>query len=63
MEKNVLVLHGSQRKTGNTAILADEFMRGATEAGHHTEKIELKEKQICDCLGCGACQKNGGQCV
>ena len=34
----VLVIHGSMRKNGNTGILADEFIRGAQEAGHETEK-------------------------
>lgn len=63
MSKNVLVLMGSPRKHGNTDRLADEFIRGAQEAGHHVEKIFLKDRQINGCLGCGACQRNGGSCV
>ena len=38
---NVPVLQGSPRKKGNTAILADEFIRGASEAGHQVEKIDV----------------------
>ena len=60
---DVLILHGSQRKNGNTAALANEFMCGAKDAGHKVTKVELKEKQIVDCLGCGACQINIGQCI
>lgn len=60
---NVLVLHGSSRKNGNTNILADEFIKGAKAAGHQAEKIQLKDKNIKDCLGCGACQINKGNCV
>lgn len=59
----VLVIKGSARKKGNTALLADEFSLGAKEAGHQVSEIVLKEKQIGDCLGCGACQRNGGTCV
>ena len=63
MSKNILVLAGSPRKHGNTDRLADEFIRGAQEAGHHVEKIYLKDQKINGCLGCGACQRNGGTCV
>jgi len=30
----VLVVTGSMRKNGNTNMLADEFIRGAQEAGY-----------------------------
>lgn len=63
MNKRVLVLVGSPRKHGNTDRLADEFIRGAQEAGHQVEKIYLKDRKINGCLGCGACQRNGGSCV
>ena len=59
----VLVIHGSMRKNGNTGILADEFIRGAQEAGHETEKVELRDKTFGDCFGCRACHNNGGTCV
>ena len=59
----VLVIHGSMRKNGNTGILADEFIRGAQEAGHETEKVELRDKTVGDCFGCRACHNNGGTCV
>ena len=51
----VLVIHGSMRKNGNTGILADEFIRGAQEAGHETGKVELRDKTFGDCYGCRAC--------
>lgn len=31
--KNVLILEGSPRRNGNSAILSEEFARGAEEAG------------------------------
>lgn len=60
---NVLVLQGSPRKKGNTAILTDEFIRGASEAGHQVEKIDVAGMNIHGCLGCDGCQRNGGTCV
>lgn len=63
MNKQVLVIKGSPRKNGNTSALADAFARGANEGGNTVTEVVLKEKTIGDCLGCGACQKNGGNCI
>ncbi|WP_243373396.1 flavodoxin family protein [Geotalea sp. SG265] len=63
MAKKVLVLSGSPRKNGNSELLCDQFMRGATEAGHQVEKINVREKRINYCTACDACQRNGGTCV
>lgn len=48
---NVLVIHGSMRKNGNTKILSKVFVRGAKEAGHKAEIVELRDKKFGDCLG------------
>ena len=63
MSKKVLVLSASPRKGGNSDLLCDQFMRGAKEAGNQVEKIFLRDKRINYCIGCGACQGNGGKCV
>jgi multimeric flavodoxin WrbA len=63
MSKKVLVLSASPRKGGNSDLLCDQFMRGAREAGNQVEKICLSNKRINYCIGCGACQGNGGKCV
>lgn len=63
MGKKVLILMGSPRKGGNCDLLSDEFIRGAGEAGHDAEKIYITDKKIGGCLGCFACQRNGGLCV
>ncbi len=62
MSKNVLVISTSLRNGSNSDILADEFMRGALDAGNKAEKINLREKKINFCIGCLACQKTG-HCV
>ena len=56
MGKEVLILSTSPRAGGNSEILADEFMRGAAEAGHDVNKICLYDKKINFCKGCLACQ-------
>lgn len=57
MKKNILILSISPRKGGNSDTLADEFTRGARDAGHDAEKISLTGKSIGFCRGCLACQK------
>jgi len=63
MSKKVLVLSASPRKGGNSDLLCDQFMLGVKEAGNQVEKIFLRDKRINYCIGCGACQGNGGKCV
>ena len=55
MKKNILILSSSPRKNGNSELLCDQFINGAQEAGHHAEKISLREKNIHYCTGCGTC--------
>lgn len=59
MSKKVLILSGSPRKDGNSDILCNEFMRGATESGNEVEKIRVAEKKIGYCTGCYACRDTG----
>ena len=60
--KNVVILSASPRKGGNSAILCDEFIKGAEEAGHQTELISLYDKKIGFCKACYACFETG-KCV
>ena len=62
MSKRILIISGSPRLHGNSDILCDEFKRGALEAGHEVEKINLGAKKINYCLGCGVCNATG-KCV
>lgn len=60
--KNVLVISTSLRTNSNSEALADAYLRGAVDAGHHTEKVTLRGKEIQFCRGCLACQQLG-RCV
>ena len=44
--KNVLVISSSPRRGGNTDLLADEFVRGAQEAGGKVEKVFLADLDL-----------------
>ena len=56
MSKRILVISTSPRKGGNSETLADEFVRGARDAGNDVEKITLYDKTIGFCRGCLTCQ-------
>lgn len=55
--KKVLVISSSLRARSNSEALADEFVRGASDAGNDVVKVSLKGKDIRFCRGCLACQK------
>lgn len=61
--KNVLILEGSPRPNGNSALLSAEFARGASEAGCTVETVQISRCKVGGCLGCNACYRNGGRCV
>lgn len=62
MNKKILIISTSPRKAGNSDALAEEFARGAREAGHEVEKLSLHDKTVGFCKGCMACQ-NTRRCV
>ena len=53
----VVVLLGSPRKKGNSAILAAQIAKGAKAAGAKVETIYLQGLKIAPCRTCYACQK------
>lgn len=55
--KNIVIISSSIRNKSNSELLAEQALRGALEAGNNAELISLKEKEICFCRGCLACQK------
>jgi len=55
MNKKVLILSSSPRRGGNSDLLCDQFKSGAQESGHQAEKINLKDKKVNYCTGCGTC--------
>ncbi len=62
MSKTILVLSSSPRKGGNSDLLCEQFMAGTKDAGHHAEKIFVKDKKIHYCTGCCTCLNEGKPC-
>ncbi len=55
----ILVLTGSPRKGGNSATLADHFIKGAKEAGHSIERFDAAFKKVHPCVACNSCGMDG----
>ena len=56
---NILVLQGSPNANGSTALLAREFARGARDAGHSVQVVDVASLDIAPCTGCVACGYEG----
>jgi len=55
----ILVITGSPRRKGNSAILADNFIKGAEEAGHTVFRFDAAFKKVHPCTGCNHCGMDG----
>lgn len=55
----VLIILGSPRKKGNSALLAERIAEGARSRGAITETVFLQGLQIAPCKSCYACQQKG----
>lgn len=62
MKKSIIVLTGSPRAGGNSDLLADAFIKGASEAGHEVVKCEAGKKNIIGCKACDTCYSKGKPC-
>lgn len=58
----VLLINGSPRSSGNSSILLKEMIKVFNQYNVETEEIQVGEKDIRGCIGCGYCIENGGCC-
>lgn len=63
MNKNILILKGSPREKGNSAVLADQVAGGAQAAGARVESFYLHGMDIRPCDACDECAATGGVCI
>jgi len=63
MGKQILILLGSPREKGNSAILAERAAEGALSAGAEVESIYLHGLDIRPCDACDLCKEPGSGCV
>jgi multimeric flavodoxin WrbA len=58
----VLIVKGSPREAGNSAVLADQVARGAKDAGAQVESIYLHGLDIAPCDACDGCRGASEDC-
>ncbi len=56
---NIVLLQGSPNKNGSTNILAENFTKGAEDAGHSIVRFDISRMNIHPCIGCVACGYEG----
>ena len=54
---NILILSGSPRKGGNTELLVEAFVKGASQK-HHVEVVSVRDYKVNPCVGCNVCFKS-----
>ena len=54
---NILILSGSPRKGGNTDLLVEAFVKGASQK-HYVEVVSVRDYKVYPCMGCNACFRN-----
>ena len=59
----VLLINGSPRKQGNTAIALTEVSKQLEKNGIESEIIWIGNKPIRGCMACNKCKENPGACV
>mgnify|MGYP002248158533 CR=1 FL=1 len=54
-DMRILILNGSPKKDGNTAIALHEMEKVFAEEGIETEIVQVGSKPIRGCIACGQC--------
>jgi len=55
MRKSLLIINGATRPGGNTDILVERVVAGASDVNLAPSVVELRNKQISNCIGCYQC--------
>ena len=56
----IIGINGSPRKTWNSAIVLDEALKGAREAGAEIERVDLFDLDFKGCVSCFGCKRLQG---
>lgn len=59
----VLLINGSPRPEGNTALALAEIARQLALNGIESETVWIDNKPVRGCIACGACKNNQGACI
>lgn len=58
-KQRIVVITGSPHRAGTSALLADKFIEGAQQNGHHVFRFNAAFEDIHPCRACNACKRNG----
>ncbi|GBE39183.1 iron-sulfur flavoprotein [bacterium BMS3Bbin08] len=58
MSESILIINGATRKNGNTDIIISRIIEGAKSNNFKPAIIELRNKNISNCIGCYTCLKD-----
>jgi multimeric flavodoxin WrbA len=59
----ITVIMSSPHNNGTSALLADKFIAGASDAGHDVFRFNSAFEQVKPCLGCDHCMRGSKECV
>lgn len=59
----ILVITGSAHKNGTTALLTEQFIKGAEESGHEVFRFDSAFKKVHPCIACEKCHNTDTGCV
>lgn len=59
----ILVITGSPHKKGTSALLADEFIKGAEEKGHNVFRFDSAFEELHPCVACESCKTGDKKCI
>lgn len=51
----IAVIKGNPHKKGSSNMLAEQFIKGAKEAGHTVVEMDAAHMNVSPCLGCEHC--------
>lgn len=60
---NIVMITGSPHANGTSALLADQFQKGASEIGHSVFRFNAAQECVHPCIGCDHCQCGAKPCV
>lgn len=63
MSKNLVVITGSPREDGNSAKMADGFIKSAKDKGYEVERFDTAFMNITGCTDCRTCYTTGEACT
>ena len=60
--KKVMIISSTPRRGGNSEVLANEFAKGAIDAGNEVEVVTLRDFNLNYCVACYSCTETG-KCI